>query len=100
MDDLPGHPYLAGRENLEVVADMAGLGQLWIEEVFEWVGPRPTADRRFGTHLIGMEQCLEVATALLEDRALLTLDDPAMEVNTVNQRKEESTRCRTQLRQR
>src|SRR5438477_8162573 len=55
--ESPGfYPYLSGRENLRVVADMASVSQKRVDEVLA-----SRAGRKFGTYSTGMKQRLGVA---------------------------------------
>ena len=75
--ESPGlYPYLSGRENLRVVADLAGVGQKRVDEVLDIVELTSRAGRKFGTYSTGMKQRLGVAAALLKDPELLILDEP------------------------
>jgi ABC-2 type transport system ATP-binding protein len=75
--ESPGfYPYLSGRENLRVVADMASVSQKRVEEVLDLVELTSRAGRKFGTYSTGMKQRLGVAGALLKDPDLLILDEP------------------------
>jgi hypothetical protein len=65
------YPYLSDRENLKVVADLAGVPQSRIDPVLDEVDLTLVAHRRFGTYSTGMKQRLGVAAALLKSPELL-----------------------------
>jgi ABC-type multidrug transport system ATPase subunit len=70
------YPYLSGRENLRVVADLASVNHKRVDEVLDIVELTSRAGRKFGTYSTGMKQRLGVAAALLKDPELLILDEP------------------------
>jgi len=73
----PGfYPYLSGRENLKVVADMARVSHKRVDEALDIVEMTSRAGRKFGTYSTGMKMRLGVAAAVLKDPELLILDEP------------------------
>ena len=75
--ESPGFcPYLCGRENLRVVADLASVSQRREDDVLDIVELSTRAGRKFGTYSAGMKQRLGVAAALLKDPELLILGEP------------------------
>jgi ABC-type multidrug transport system ATPase subunit len=70
------YPYLSGRDNLRVVARLAGLPGDRVDVVLAEVDLLGRAGDRFKTYSQGMRQRLGVAAALLKDPDLLILDEP------------------------
>ena len=71
------YPALTGRQNLTVVATVAGHDPAQIPDLLRLVGLDGRADDRFGRYSLGMKQRLGIAAALLGDPGLLILDEPA-----------------------
>jgi ABC-type multidrug transport system ATPase subunit len=75
--ESPGfYPYLSGRENLRVVADLVGVSHKRVEEILDLVELGSRAGRKFSTYSTGMKQRVGVASALLKDPELVILDEP------------------------
>ena len=71
------YPFLSGRENLRVVADLTGSPNSRVEDVLATVDLTADAGRKFTTYSMGMKQRIGIASALLTDPDLLILDEPA-----------------------
>ncbi|MBW4705387.1 MULTISPECIES: ABC transporter ATP-binding protein [unclassified Micromonospora] len=70
------YPYLSGRENLRVLARLAGVGADRVDAVLGLVDLADRAGDRYAGYSLGMKQRLGVAAALLKDPPLLILDEP------------------------
>jgi ABC-2 type transport system ATP-binding protein len=72
------YPYLSGRRNLQLLADLDGGGAAArIDEVLEVVDLADRARDRVGGYSHGMRQRLGIAASLLRAPRLLLLDEPA-----------------------
>ena len=69
-------PGLSARDNLHVLADLAGHDAAAIPRLLQLVGLADRAGDRYGRFSLGMKQRLGIAAALLGDPALLVLDEP------------------------
>ncbi len=71
------YPYLSGRKNLRLLADLDGGANVSrIDEVLDVVELRDRAKDRVGGYSHGMRQRLGIAASLLRDPKLLLLDEP------------------------
>jgi ABC-2 type transport system ATP-binding protein len=71
------YPYLSGRKNLRLLADLdGGVTPSRIDEVLDVVELSDRAKDRVGGYSHGMRQRLGIAASLLRDPKLLLLDEP------------------------
>lgn len=71
------YPYLTGRENLRIVANVKGKGEKEIAEVLDIVGLARRKKTTFKAYSLGMKQRLALASTMLGDPELIILDEPA-----------------------
>jgi ABC-2 type transport system ATP-binding protein len=71
------YPYMSGRKNLRLLADLdGGASASLIEETLDVVELRDRAKDRVGGYSHGMRQRLGIAASLLREPKLLLLDEP------------------------
>ena len=71
------YPYLSGRDNLRIVANVKRVPHVRIDESLETVGLSDRGGDKFGTYSLGMKQRLALAATMLGDPQLVILDEPA-----------------------
>jgi len=78
VEDPSFYPYLSGRMNLELLAELDGdpVAAGRIDDVLERVGLARRAGHRVNGYSTGMKQRLGIAAALLRGPRLLLLDEP------------------------
>ena len=70
------YPYLTARKNLQVIADIKGVGSKSILQVLNQVGLEHRKFTTFKGFSLGMKQRLAIAAALLNNPEVLVLDEP------------------------
>jgi ABC-2 type transport system ATP-binding protein len=77
VEDPTFYPYLSGRANLELLAELDGARPpRTVDELLEMVGLASRARERVSGYSTGMRQRLGIAAALLRAPRLLLLDEP------------------------
>lgn len=71
------YPYLTGRNNLRLVANVKGRSTKDVEAALQTVGLAKRAKDTFKTYSLGMKQRLALAATMLGDPELVILDEPA-----------------------
>jgi len=71
------YPYLSGRDNLRIVANVKRRDAGEIERVLDLVGLGRRAKHKFKAYSLGMKQRLALAATMLGDPELIILDEPA-----------------------
>lgn len=67
---------MTGRENIQLVAKLRGIGKKRVEEVCDFTELRETLNRRVSGYSIGMKQRLALGIAILSKPKFLMLDEP------------------------
>lgn len=71
------HPFLSGRENLEIIASLRGRTAMSrIDDSLERVGLIDRAEDKVGGYSLGMRQRLGIARCLIVNPELMILDEP------------------------
>jgi ABC-2 type transport system ATP-binding protein len=70
------YPYLSAVKNLQLVADIKGVGYNEIDEHLKQVGLYERRLGKFKTYSLGMKQRLAIAATLIGDPEVLILDEP------------------------
>lgn len=68
--------YLSAYKNLQIAADIKGVGYDNIDRILEVVNLKDRKDYQFSTFSLGMKQRLSIASALLANPEVLVLDEP------------------------
>ncbi|MFN8611034.1 MAG: ATP-binding cassette domain-containing protein [Vulcanimicrobiota bacterium] len=70
------YPYLTGRENLQIVAELRGRGGEGLSRALETVGLDSYEAMTFSKYSLGMKQRLAIGATLIGDPEVVVLDEP------------------------
>ncbi len=70
------YPYLSGRENLAIVAELRGRGEAGISGILETVGLDSYEAMPFAKYSLGMKQRLAIGATLVGQPEVVVLDEP------------------------
>src|SRR5438105_34521 len=70
------YPYLAGYDNLRLIAMLCGVPVKRVDVALDEVELTPRKQHRFSTYSLGMKQRLGIAAALIKEPDMLILDEP------------------------
>lgn len=81
------YPYLSGRDNLRALAkNIGGVSDQRVEELLDIVRMKERAKDKYKTYSLGMKQRLGIASTLLNNPALVILDEPTNGLDPAGQR--------------
>ncbi len=70
------YPYLSGRRNLDLLAQLRGVDRRTVDEALTTVGLTARAEDSFDSYSLGMKQRLGIASTLMHEPRLVVLDEP------------------------
>lgn len=67
---------MTGRDNIQLIADLRGIGKERVKEICEFTEIREALDRKVSGYSMGMKQRLALGIAILSKPKFLILDEP------------------------